>query len=96
MATNEWGYTVLCTALTVVDDTSLVSKVVIAELKVRMAVLYRRVGDSDPHPFTGHYTQVGRQLQRRIDRPDTGACRAPCWLRSGSPLSVASSAQRRP
>lgn len=37
MATNEWGYTVLCTALTVVDDTSLVSKVVVSELKVSHA-----------------------------------------------------------
>ena len=34
MATNEWAFTVLVTAVTVVDDTALVSKVVINELKV--------------------------------------------------------------
>ena len=35
MATNEWGFTLLCTALSVVDDTSLLSKIISAELKVR-------------------------------------------------------------
>ena len=34
MAVNEWGHAVLCTALSVVDDTALVSKTVVAELKV--------------------------------------------------------------
>ena len=40
MATNEWGFTVLCMALTVVDDTSLVSKVIVAELKVGALCVY--------------------------------------------------------
>lgn len=35
MATNEWGHVVLCTALSVVDDTSLLNKVIVSELKVR-------------------------------------------------------------
>lgn len=34
MATNEWAHTVLCTALSVVDDTALVAKNIVAELKV--------------------------------------------------------------
>ena len=35
MAVNEWGHVVLCMALSVVDDTALVIKTIIAELKVR-------------------------------------------------------------
>jgi hypothetical protein len=34
-AINEWGHAVLATALSVVDDSSLLNKVIIAELKVR-------------------------------------------------------------
>lgn len=34
MAVNEWGHTVLCAVVSVVDDTSLVSKVVCNELRV--------------------------------------------------------------
>ena len=34
MAVNEWGHAVLCTALGVVDDTALVSKTIVSELKV--------------------------------------------------------------
>ena len=36
MALNEWGHAVLCTALSVIDDTALVAKSVVAELKVRI------------------------------------------------------------
>lgn len=34
MAVNEWGHVVLMTALSVVDDTQVLAKVVAAELKV--------------------------------------------------------------
>lgn len=33
-ALNEWGHSVVCTALTHVDDTSMMSKTIVAELKV--------------------------------------------------------------
>jgi hypothetical protein len=36
-AINEWGHAVLANALSVVDDTSLLTKVIVAELKVRHA-----------------------------------------------------------
>ncbi|KAG1679299.1 hypothetical protein FOA52_009329 [Chlamydomonas sp. UWO 241] len=36
MAINEWGHAVLCTALTVIDDTSLVVKTIVAELKAML------------------------------------------------------------
>ena len=35
MATNEWGYAVLCTVFSVVDDSALVVKTIVPELKVR-------------------------------------------------------------
>ncbi len=38
-AENEWGHAVVATALTVVDDTALTSKVILGELKVRMGAL---------------------------------------------------------
>jgi hypothetical protein len=41
MATNEWGYAVLCTALSVTDDTALVTKSVVAEFKVWAGTCYR-------------------------------------------------------
>lgn len=34
MAVNEWGHAVLCMTVSVIDDTSLVIKTVVAELKV--------------------------------------------------------------
>jgi hypothetical protein len=37
MAVNEWGHAVLCTTLSVVDDTALVIKIIISELKVGIA-----------------------------------------------------------
>ncbi len=38
MAVNEWGHAVLCAVLSVVDDTALVLKSVVSELKVRGSV----------------------------------------------------------
>lgn len=34
LATNEWAYTVLCTVLSVVDDTAMLNKTLVPELKV--------------------------------------------------------------
>lgn len=34
MAINEWGHAVLCVVLTVVDDTTLVIKSLVGEIKV--------------------------------------------------------------
>jgi hypothetical protein len=43
-AENEWGHAVVATALSVVDDTSLVSKTILGELKVIhfMALLHHQ------------------------------------------------------
>lgn len=39
MARDEWGHLVLITALSVVDDTTLLRKSIVAELQVRLGML---------------------------------------------------------
>lgn len=43
MARDEWGHLVLITALSVVDDTTLLRKSIVAELQVRVSVLACRM-----------------------------------------------------
>ncbi len=54
MARNEWGYTVLVQALSVVDDTSLTGKVICSELKVRA-----------PAPFATRGARTGATQRAR-------------------------------
>ena len=43
MAVNEWGHAVLCTALSVIDDTALVGKSIVSELKVMSTMMISRL-----------------------------------------------------
>lgn len=68
MAVNEWGHVVVSMALSVIDDTALVVKTIIAELKVRAAkqcamtyryrIIIQCVGFNDDNVPTGGLSTV--------------------------------------
>ena len=60
MAVNEWAYVVLATALSVVDDTAMMAKVIVAEMKVRMDAFVGRLGSMTTHcgPLRSNFSQL--------------------------------------